>query len=124
MSTIVPDLRNLMTTAIERDPLVFNKSLEVQFISLIVNPINPSQRPGFTPSSIPLFTIIDALDECSGSRIQTRIFEVLFKAVQKCDMPLRVFIASRPEVDISKKFKHDPHCLGFNSTSSRRLVQT
>jgi hypothetical protein len=108
MGTIVPELRTLISAAVERDPIIFDKSLEVQFTSLIINPINDlSRHSRFTPNPTPYLVIIDGLDECSDRRIQTRILEVLSETVKQSSLPLKVLVASRPEVNISSAFNHD-----------------
>ncbi|KDR69337.1 hypothetical protein GALMADRAFT_929979 [Galerina marginata CBS 339.88] len=109
IGTAVPDLRSLIGAAVERDPMLFEKSLEVQFTALVIKPINDlSSRPGFVPNSIPYLIIIDGLDECSDPRIQIRVLEVVSDAIQQCSVHLKVLIASRPQVDIKGLFDYDP----------------
>jgi len=62
----LPHVREAIPGAIERDPLIFTKSLAVQFKSLIVAPLQPLAEAGFfgEPTSRRL-VIIDGLDECS-----------------------------------------------------------
>jgi len=42
-----PDVRNAVLEVIERDPLIFSKSLAVQVKSLIVTPLQPLTKAGF-----------------------------------------------------------------------------
>ena len=43
----LPDVRNAVLEVIERDPLIFSKSLAVQVKSLIVTPLQPLTKAGF-----------------------------------------------------------------------------
>jgi uridine kinase len=67
----IPQVRDTILGAIEHDPLIFSKSLPVQFKSLIVAPLQPLVDAGFfnEPTSRRL-VIIDGLDECSDPKVQ------------------------------------------------------
>ena len=101
----IPQVRESILAVIERDPLIFNKSLSVQFKSLIVVPLQPLTEAGFfcKPTSRRL-VIIDGLDECSDPKIQQNILEVLGNAQRQYRLPLIIFFASRPEQHISHAF--------------------
>jgi predicted ATPase len=98
----LPDVRDAILGAVERDPLIFSKSLGVQLKSLIVEPLQPLIDAGFfnEPTSRRL-VIIDGLDECSDPKVQRNIVEVLANAQQQHRLPLIFLFASRPERDIS-----------------------
>ena len=101
----LPHVREAILGAIERDPLIFTKSLAVQFKSLIVAPLQPLAEAGFfsEPTSRRL-VIIDGLDECSDSKVQENILEVLGSAQRQHQLPLIFLFASRPEQHISFTF--------------------
>ena len=101
----IPHIRESVLAVIERDPLIFTKSLAVQFKSLIVVPLQPLTEAGFfsKPTSRRLI-IIDGLDECSDPRIQQNILEVLGNAQRRYRLPLMFLFASRPEQHISHAF--------------------
>ena len=101
----LPQVQDAILGAIERDPLIFSKSLAVQFKSLILAPLQPLAEAGFfsRPTSRRL-VILDGLDECSDSKIQKNIVEVLANAQQQHRFPLIFLIASRPEQHISLAF--------------------
>ena len=101
----LPHVREAILGAIERDPLIFTKSLAVQFKSLIVAPLQPLTEAGFfsEPTSRRL-VIIDGLDECSDSKVQENILEVLGSAQRQHQLPLIFLFASRPEQHISFTF--------------------
>ena len=101
----LPQVRDTILGAIERDPLILSKSFAVQFKSLIVAPLQPLAEAGYfnEPTSRRL-VIIDGLDECSDSKIQKNIVEVLANAQGQHQLPLFFLFASRPEQHISLAF--------------------
>jgi hypothetical protein len=101
----LPDVRDAILGAVERDPLIFSKSLTVQLKSLIVEPLQPLIEAGFLdgPTSRRL-VIIDGLDECSDPKVQRNIVEVLANAHRQYQLPLIFLFASRPEQPISLMF--------------------
>ena len=101
----LPQVRNAILGAIERDPLIFCKSLAVQFKSLIVAPLQPLAEAGFfSEPTARRLVIIDGLDECSDSKVQENILEVLGNAQRQHQLPLIFLFASRPEQHISFAF--------------------
>ncbi|KIM37588.1 hypothetical protein M413DRAFT_30784 [Hebeloma cylindrosporum] len=101
----LPGVRDAILEAIERDPLIFSKSLEVQCNSLIIAPLQPLAEAGFfkDPRSRHL-VIIDGLDECSDCSVQRNIVDVLAKAQRQHHLPLKFLFTSRPEQHISLAF--------------------
>jgi hypothetical protein len=114
----IPDVRNAILRTIERDPLIFSKSLAVQFKSLIVEPLQQVVEAGFfnEPNSCRL-VIIDGLDECFNPNIQRNILEVLANAHRQHRLPLLFLFASRPEQHISHVFN-----TGFLPTATTRIA--
>jgi hypothetical protein len=101
----LPQVRDVIFGAIERDPLIFSKSLAVQFKSLIVAPLQSLAETGFfTQPTSRRLVIIDGLDECSDPKVQRNILEVLGSANQQHRLPLIFLFASRPEQHISLAF--------------------
>ena len=100
-----PGVRGAILSAIERDPLIFSKSLAVQVKSLIVAPLQPLAEAGyFNDPTSRRIVIIDGLDECSDPNVQRNIVDVLANARQQHQLPLIFLIASRPEQHISLAF--------------------
>jgi hypothetical protein len=101
----LPDIRDAILGAIDRDPLIFSKSLAVQVKSLIVAPLQQLAEAGFfnKPTSRRL-VIIDGLDECSDPKVQQNIVDVLANAQRQHGLPLIFLISSRPEQQISLAF--------------------
>jgi len=101
----LPDARDTILEAIERDPLIFSKSLVVQIKSLIVVPLQQIAEAGFfNESTSRRLVIIDGLDECSDPKVQQNIVEVLAHAQRQHQLPLIFVITSRPEQHISLAF--------------------
>ena len=100
-----PHVRDAILGAIERDPLIFSKSLAVQVKSLIAVPLQPLADAGYfnDPTSRRL-VIIDGLDECSEPKVQQNILEILGSAQRQHRLPLIFLFASRPEQHISLTF--------------------
>ena len=108
-ATAVPGLKKLITTAVERDPTIFEKKLEIQLSSLLIEPINTLSANYSASNSgpIPHVIIIDGLDECTDPKIQQHILQVIPDTVRKCSIPLKIFIASRAETQIVTTFNSD-----------------
>ena len=101
----LPQVRDAILWAIERDPLIFSKSLAVQFKALIVAPLQPLAGAGFfDESTARRLVIIDGLDECADPKVQKNILEVLGNAQRQHRLPLIFLFASRPEQHISLAF--------------------
>ncbi|KAF8814948.1 hypothetical protein BYT27DRAFT_7054091, partial [Phlegmacium glaucopus] len=66
----IPEIVDHISLAIDRDPLIFDRSLEAQFEALILKPLSalPSKHNHSSKESkiYPRFIIIDGLDECNN----------------------------------------------------------
>jgi len=114
----IPDVRDAILGTIGRDPMIFSKSLAIQFKSLIVEPLQHLVEAGFfnEPNSRRL-VIIDGLDECFDPKVQRNILEVLGNAHRQHRLPLIFLFASRPEQHISLTFN-----TGFLPTVTTRIA--
>ena len=100
-----PDVRDAILEAITRDPLIFSKSLVVQFKSLILAPLQPLADAGFFKERTShRLVIIDSLDECSDPKVQKNIVDVLANSQERYKLPLMFLFASRPKQHISLAF--------------------
>ena len=95
----VPEARNKILTAIDNDPMIFNKTLLIQLESLVIEPL--MQLEGIVTRNV---IIIDGLDECLESASQTTILRALFDLVQRPNSRICFLVASRPEHDIVTLF--------------------
>jgi len=98
----IPGARSDIASVINNDPLIFNKSLLIQLMSLVVEPL---QRLGDTVSQH--LIIIDGLDECVDRASQVTILRTLFNAGQKHGCRIRFLVSSRPEHDIVNAFSSE-----------------
>jgi hypothetical protein len=101
----IPGTREKVVAAIDRDPLILNRSLEAQVAALIVEPLREPLEAGYfnAPTSRRLI-IIDGLDECDPPAVQSSILEVISHLFHHYRLPLLVFIASRPERHLTHSF--------------------
>ena len=93
---------DVITRVPELNPLVLKQCPEYQLTSLIIEPLQQLyQATGWlTGSSDPYLIIIDGLDQCADSDAQIGIFSSISKALKKHQLPLKLFITSRPEPHI------------------------
>ncbi|KIM37525.1 hypothetical protein M413DRAFT_257057 [Hebeloma cylindrosporum] len=100
-----PDLKKSILGALERDPLMFSKSLAHQARCLITEPLLVLRQDGyFNRSTAKRLIIIDGLDECADPMAQRDILEVFSKALHRHHLPLIFLVSSRPEQHISLAF--------------------
>ena len=97
----IPAIRGLVEGAIERDPLIFQQSLEEQYLTLIAHPLRSLLSTGVNEHlTFTSLVIIDGLDECTdGTRHE--VVNTILRVGRRFRLPLIFLIASRPEQDIS-----------------------
>ena len=72
------------------DPAIFQRSIEAQLTTLIINPLTQLSKTGtFQSTPVPNLIIIDGLDECNDHRVQQHILHTNSTAVQQPDVPLK-----------------------------------
>ncbi|PPQ90207.1 hypothetical protein CVT25_001697 [Psilocybe cyanescens] len=99
--------RERVALTFEKDPLIVTRSLEAQFMALVREPLLELLHSGFSTNNN-IVVIIDGLDECDDPKVQARIIDVSFGLLHSRDLPLKILIASRPEMDISSSFDTKP----------------
>jgi len=105
----IPELKALINAAVEENPQIFDENLEAQAKELLVDPLNTlAGRPGFVADSFPSLIIVDGLDECDGPQIQCHILEIFAEVLCQCNFPLKIFVTSRQETNISGSFESAP----------------
>ncbi|KAF5310627.1 hypothetical protein D9619_008265 [Psilocybe cf. subviscida] len=102
---VPPQYQSLILGVIEREPLVFKKSVDAQFQALIVTPLRDLFENGYFNTIEKRLIVIDGLDECSAARAQINILTVIQKACKQVDFPFIFIIASRPENEIQAFFR-------------------
>ncbi|KAF7330621.1 NACHT domain-containing protein [Mycena sanguinolenta] len=89
-----PELKTAISRIVEDDLSVIHRALSVQLQKLIIEPC----RQTFVGRI--LVIVIDGLDECEGKEIQREILRSIGTTVRQGPLPLRFFVASRPEPHI------------------------
>ncbi|KAK3392046.1 hypothetical protein B0T20DRAFT_72359 [Sordaria brevicollis] len=87
---------------VEREPDIGNKSMELQFDKLLLQPLQTLGHP----ESSTFIIVIDALDECDPEIHATTIIRLLSRLKQGKGSSLRLkfFVTSRPEFPIRLEF--------------------
>ncbi|KAF4611434.1 hypothetical protein D9613_004438 [Agrocybe pediades] len=100
----LPELRGMVTTLVEDDPLIFNRSISAQFTDLIIRPLSTilSNHSGTIP--IPRLVIIDGLDECSANINSQRDLLYTLQEVTGSTTLIRFLVSSRPESHLNNAF--------------------
>jgi hypothetical protein len=91
---LLPELKGLISQAVENDPAIVDRSLSNQLQELIIKPCRN------TSLSRPVSIVIDGLDECDGEEIQQEVLRSIGDVISKEQLPILFFIASRPESHI------------------------
>ncbi|TEB27664.1 hypothetical protein FA13DRAFT_1794602 [Coprinellus micaceus] len=95
---------------IARDPMVFEKHLDQQLSSLILNPLR-KVRALSDWHQWPRVIIVDGLDECQESpagNSKNEVLSALSRACSDLAFPFRIIVASRPESAIQGFFETIP----------------
>ncbi|PPQ81454.1 hypothetical protein CVT25_013368 [Psilocybe cyanescens] len=107
--------RERVALTFEQDPLIVTRSLETQFLVLVREPLLELLHSGFSTSNRIVF-IIDGLDECDDPKVQARIVDLSFSLLHHLDLPLKILVASRPEMYISSSFDENPFSMLARTT--------
>ncbi|KAJ7934932.1 hypothetical protein B0H13DRAFT_2227232 [Mycena leptocephala] len=100
-----PELKTAISQIVEDDPSRLDRAFPIQLRKLIIEPCRRSFR------SRTLVIVIDGLDECEGPGIQQEILRSIGGAIYDSEgsLPLRFFVASRPEAHIQEMFSGTLH---------------
>jgi len=107
----IPASHSHIGAAVDADQTIFHQSIEAQFAKLIIGPLRCLHSTGFDFKDSPFVIIIDGLDECQGTDIQSGLVKSLVAAFRDSPLRIRILIASRPEVYLQST---------FNSSSLKR----
>ena len=100
----IPASRELIATAVDYNPFIFEQSVDVQLSKLIIEPLGHLFSAGMIFDISPLVIIIDGLDECQGGDVQSGIVKSLVAAFRHSSLRIRILITSRPEVHLQSAF--------------------
>ncbi|KAJ7487223.1 hypothetical protein B0H11DRAFT_2192176 [Mycena galericulata] len=88
----VPEFLIPVQKTIEDDKLIVGRSIPTQFQRLLVEPFRGISNLRLMP-----VVVLDGLDECADRKHQQQILRLFIAAIQAGQLPIRLFIASRPE---------------------------
>jgi len=100
----IPASRLLIETAIDIDPMIFQQSIDTQLAKFIIEPLQSLHSTGFAFKDSPFVIVIDGLDECKGTDVQSGLVKSLAVAFFHSPLRIRILIASRPEVYLQSTF--------------------
>ena len=105
ISISVPATKLLIDRALEADCTLLDSSVSIvhQFQRLVTNPLS-SLSTLLTFFAKPKILVIDGLDECDDKVQMAEFIEMLIDMSQKEQLPFRIFLTSRVEEHIRKKF--------------------
>ncbi|KAF9533311.1 hypothetical protein CPB83DRAFT_806319 [Crepidotus variabilis] len=100
----IPSTLSYIAVCIQKNPAIFESSLEDQLRQLFVQPLREAFEND--PKSCPTrgLLVLDGLDECGTPKVQQYILKVLGEGLRTTPIPVVVLVASRPETHISSTF--------------------
>jgi hypothetical protein len=96
----IPEAADDILLTIERNPLIFQQSLENQLRELIIQPL--LRLPPHLQRLLVVF--IDGLDECNDRAHQSNLIKILGNVSSRRNIPVVFLIASRREPQIEAEF--------------------
>lgn len=105
LSIAIPELREYVGKAVERNPALLSMSLKAQMKALFVDALNSVASEILCMR--PRLVIVDGLDECGDPDSQEYILQVLSEATNQLLVPISFLLASRPEQHIREAFNED-----------------
>ncbi|KAF9482897.1 hypothetical protein BDN70DRAFT_381121 [Pholiota conissans] len=105
----IPEAREQILGAIEKDLAIFSRSLEVQMRVLVIEPLTFAHVRMDRPTS-PMAILVDGVDECGpNGDAQIRLLSALGAAADELQhIPIIFLVASRPEFEIRLAFNQEP----------------
>ena len=100
----IPQTRPYIESALQIEPLLYAKSVNIQFDQLIGQVLENLLRdqPSLRPERS--LVIIDGVDECATEQDQKLLLGLIADALAHTSIPLRFLICSRPEAHIKETF--------------------
>ncbi|KAF4617337.1 hypothetical protein D9613_006430 [Agrocybe pediades] len=104
ISIIFPAFRDAVSTSVEEDPMIFDRSLRTQFTNLLLRPLSIILPNLSGTKKIPRLIIIDGLDECSASIDSQRDLLFTLQEATVTTPFIRFLVCSRPENHLNSTF--------------------
>jgi len=100
----IPESRPHIEAAVDADHMIFHQSVDVQLARLIIEPLKRLHSTGFDFKDSPFVLIVEGLDECLGTDIQSKLVKSLAAGFRHSPLRIRILISSRPLVDLQSTF--------------------
>ncbi|KAJ7432385.1 hypothetical protein B0H11DRAFT_2076825 [Mycena galericulata] len=94
-------LKEALSEVVATDKLVVEQTLELQFNKLFLGPLRCHSS---AMENFPI-VVIDGLDECEDFKVQHDLITLFLHSIQEYDLPIRLLISSRPELNIQQAFR-------------------
>ncbi|KAF4617429.1 hypothetical protein D9613_006400 [Agrocybe pediades] len=99
------EVQKHILSVIQEDPLIFSKTLQQQFTSLIIRPLVAHfSKDQSIQQCVPFLIVIDGLDECTDHDAQKAILTGLADSLRGSNLYIPILVASRPEHEIKLSF--------------------
>ncbi|KDR67314.1 hypothetical protein GALMADRAFT_28609, partial [Galerina marginata CBS 339.88] len=102
----LPPARSFIEGVVANDPAIFQRSFQVQFNALIVEPLMQLYKMWTFSGPLPYLIVIDGLDECNDTKGQRHILDTISDALSRSKNFVHIIIlfSSRTEQEISLAF--------------------
>ena len=100
----IPATRPYIDSILQRDPDIIQRSLEHQFRTLIVQPLQSAASSGVITRPQLMVVVIDGLDECDDKVMIAEFIGIVAGTFRDRQFPLRFFFTSRVDEHIQKAF--------------------
>ncbi|KAF4611807.1 hypothetical protein D9613_004610 [Agrocybe pediades] len=104
ISILYPEFRDTVSTSVEEDPMIFDRSLRTQFTNLLLRPLSVVLSNLSGTNKFPCLIIIDGLDECSASIDSQRDLLFTLQEATTTTPFIRFLVFSRPENHLNSTF--------------------
>jgi len=84
--------------------MIFQQSVDAQLHKSIIEPLQRLHWTGFDFKDSPSVTIVDGLDECDGTDIQSGLVKLRAAAFRHSSLRIRILITSRRGVYLQSTF--------------------
>lgn len=106
LAASIPELLPFIEEVVRDDPGIATKAMTEQFDKLIMHPLQSLKSSSGLSclANRTMVIVIDALDECQGDNDIRLILQLLPQLQKSSSLRLRVFLTSRPEMEIRLDF--------------------
>lgn len=108
--------RDLIAEVLEKEEDISATPLACQLSTLFTIPLSALNKQGNSPHD-PLVFVVDALDECGDQSSRSQIANYLCQIAALSDW-LKVFVTSRPQLELMRAFSSSQVSLDLNSLDS------